>query len=128
MPTPRFHRFRVFTLARANVALSEVRDATDETRYRLERLRVTAPSDQLDREADHDRLARELLEGWAERIRGIGAAPKGIFTVDFQSRDPNVLWCWAPQEDRIGHRHFVWQSFKDRISINAAGACWPSLN
>ena len=61
-------------------------------------------------------------------ILEIGGQPKGIFTVDFRSPDPNVLWCWAPDETEISHRHFTWESFKDRVSIDAADAGWPALN
>jgi len=57
------------------------------------------------------------LERWAERVTRLGVYPKGYFTCDFQSPDPETLFCWTYGEDRVNHTHKVWESFKDRRLI-----------
>ena len=121
------HRFRIFSLDEANRVLRLVNQVTASTRRRMRELRQEQESDPSAAE-EVDAETRLVLDGWARVILEIGAQPKGIFTVDFRSPDPNVLWCWAPDETEILHRHFTWESFKDRISIDAADAGWPALN
>ena len=75
---------------------------------------------------DHE--TREILSGWQDAVLKLGAEPKGIFTVDFRSPDPNVLWCWTVDEPKITHRHFTWESFKDRITLEVGERVWPSAN
>lgn len=121
-----FHRFRVFTLQEANAALEVVGDLTRSTEDRLRRLRAAyggdTPVDEIERET------RLVIDEWARLILELGAQPKGIFTVDFRSPDPNVLWCWTPGEAEIGHRHYTWESFKDRVGIGHDQQDWPSRN
>ncbi|HJO05259.1 MAG TPA: DUF2203 family protein [Acidobacteriota bacterium] len=121
------HRFRIFSLEEANRALRLVNQVTASTRRRMRELREEQEADPSAAE-EVDAETRLVLDEWARVILEIGAQPKGIFTVDFRSPDPNVLWCWAPDEAQISHRHFTWESFKDRVSIDAADAGWPSLN
>lgn len=121
------HRFRIFSLDEANRALRRVSEATTNTRRRMRELREEYAADPSGR-ADLDAESRLVLDEWAHVILEMGAQPKGIFTVDFRSPDPNVLWCWAPDETEISHRHFTWESFKDRVSIDGLDAGWPFLN
>lgn len=119
------HRFRVFTLEQANRLLGQVADRTELAREQLLELeRRRAAGD----EGDLADRTREALDAWARAMLEVGAQPKGIFTVDFRSPDPNVLWCWAPDEPRICHRHFTWESFKDRVPLDGATLAWPSRN
>ena len=92
------HPYRVFTLEEANGAVPEVARLTAEVQQRLNDLRLAF--DDADPEAGHELEAntRDLLISWQEAIREIGAEPKGIFTVDFRTPDPNVLWCWTIDE------------------------------
>ncbi len=120
------YRFRVFTLDEANRVLPMIEEATEHTRERLHTLKLEA-ADSLEG-PEWQRRTREILNAWARVVMDLGAQPKGIFTVDFRSPDPNVLWCWAPGEARIGHRHFVWESFKDRLPIERVTGVWPSNN
>lgn len=126
---PMYYPYRIFTLDEANQALPEVAHLTRETRDRLQSLRSSYHESAVEDEgAGLEAETRALLNHWAEAILQLGAQPKGIFTVDFRSPDPNMLWCWAPDEDRITHRHFTWESFKDRIELEADDASWLSLN
>lgn len=120
------HRFRVFTLEEANRLVARVSHMTRETQTRLDDLRESFRDGQVGDDVEAE--IRQLLDRWARGILELGAQPKGIFTVDFRSPDPNVLWCWAPEETEITHRHFTWESFKDRVAIGAADAFWPSRN
>lgn len=121
-----FHRFRVFTREEANATLEVVGDLTRSTEERLRRLRAAyggeTPAEEIERET------RLVLDEWARLILELGAQPKGIFTVDFRSPDPNVLWCWAPGEREISHRHYTWESFRDRVGVGEGLADWPSRN
>jgi hypothetical protein len=121
-----FQRFRVFTLDQANATLAVVEDLTRTTRDRLRRLETEyggeMPPEEIERES------RLVIDEWARLILELGAQPKGIFTVDFRSPDPNVLWCWAPGEREITHRHYSWESFKDRVGVNEGLNDWPSRN
>lgn len=120
------HRYRIFTRNQANEVLPLVREITERTRARLQKLQNAGEEGRAASE-DVERETREALDDWARGILEIGAQPKGVFTVDFRSPDPNVLWCWAPSEPEITHRHFTWESFKDRVAIAPSDA-WPSLN
>ena len=122
------HRFRIFTLDQANAMLPAVAALTERTRSQIEQLQnvVDEPGEQPTEPTDHD--ARELIERWAHSILALGAQPKGVFTVDFRTPDPNVVWCWAPDEPDICHRHFTWESFKDRISLTPGVDTWPGRN
>lgn len=122
-----FHRFRVFTLEQANNLLPLVEDLTKRTRQRLQAV-PAAPTATQEGKAAFEQRTRTILAEWARLVQHLGAQPKGIFSVDFRSPDPNVLWCWAPGELRICHRHFTWESFKDRVPVAPDDAAWPSLN
>ena len=124
-----YYPYRIFTLDEANEALAEVAHLTRETQERLRSLRAAYAESQAEAEGSSlESETRALLNDWAEAILQIGAQPKGIFTVDFRSPDPNMLWCWAPDELRITHRHYTWESFKDRIELGPNGDTWLSWN
>ena len=61
----------------------------------------------------------KLLREWSERVTELGAQPKGYFTVDFQSVDPELLYCWTYGEDRISFGHKVWENFTHRRRLGS---------
>ncbi len=122
------HRFRIFTLEQANAMLPAITALTERTRSQIEQLQNADAANEETTQERADQDARELLDRWAHSILALGAQPKGVFTVDFRTPDPNVLWCWAPDEPEICHRHFTWESFKDRISLTPGGDAWPGRN
>lgn len=115
--------FRVFTLQEANRALSRLAEVTQRAQGTLEEIRGR---ESLASPEEMERLTRSTVGAWVEAVQALGAQPKGLFTVDLRSPDPNVLWCWAPGEGRIAHRHFAWESFKDRIAVDHGS--WPARN
>ncbi len=109
---------KVFTLAQANQLVPVVAELTAEVVENLNQVRgryklgtddlISGMSDEALKEIE------ELLRRWSERIAELGAHPKGYFTVDFQSLDPEMLYCWSYGEDRISFVHKVWENFSHR--------------
>ena len=122
------HPYRIFTLEQANLLVPEVTRVTSEVQERLDDLRKAYHGADPDAGRSLESETRALLTSWQEAVLAMGAEPKGIFTVDFRSPDPNVLWCWTSSEAEIAHRHFTWESFKDRVDIGACGRVWPGSN
>jgi len=120
--------YRVFTLTEANLAVPEVARLTETVQARLGELRDELDEGDAESGQRFEQETRGVLAEWQEAILEMGAEPKGIFTVDFRSPDPNVLWCWTVEEPEITHRHFTWESFKDRVPIEIPGRGWPSKN
>jgi hypothetical protein len=120
--------FRVFTLSQANRAVPKVARLTDSARARLDALRATYTEDDPEAGKKLEEETKTALTEWQQAVLALGAEPKGIFTVDFRSPDPNVLWCWTVDEPEITHRHFTWESFKDREPIDIGKREWPSAN
>jgi hypothetical protein len=122
------HRFRIFTLDQANALLPTIAQITERSRDELKRLESGAADGQSAPLGDGENDASEVVQRWAHTVMAFGAQPKGVFTVDFRSPDPNLLWCWAPAETEICHRHFTWESFRDRISLSPDTDFWPGRN
>jgi hypothetical protein len=122
------HPYRVFTLEQANSAVAEVSRVTSEVQERLDDLRNEHVETEFDASERLEAETRHLLASWQAAVLALGAEPKGIFTVDFRSPDPNVLWCWTVSEPEITHRHFTWESFKDRVEIRGGKRAWPGSN
>ena len=120
--------YRIFTLEEANRAVPEVARLTARVQQRLGELRNAYDENDPLAGQDLEQETRQLLQQWQDSIRRLGAAPKGIFTVDFRAPDPNVLWCWTESETEISHRHYTWESFKDRIAVRESERRWPSNN
>ena len=66
------------------------------------------------------REVEAALSEWSEKIEELGVVPKGYFTVDFQSVDPELLYCWTYGEERIAHTHKVWENFNHRRPIEGS--------
>lgn len=113
---------KVFTLAEANELVSRVADFTADVVRRLDSIRQRyrsgeSPGSATEVPAWVLREVETVLSGWSERVAEIGAVPKGYFTVDFQSVDPELLYCWSYGEERISHTHKVWENFSHRKPI-----------
>ena len=120
--------YRIFTLAQANRAVLKVATLTSRAQGRIEEVQLAYNSkDPGSTERMEDEM-QSILIGWQEAILKLGGEPKGVFTVDFRSPDPNVLWCWTVDESEICHRHFTWETFKDRCSLAKSERTWPASN
>ncbi len=115
---------KIFSLAEANEIVPRVAHFTSDVVRDLERIRqeykvdpgnpTTSMPEAVLREVE------EALRSWCDRIIDLGAYPKGYFTVDFQSADPELLYCWSYGEDTIRFTHKVWENFSHRRPLAAS--------
>jgi hypothetical protein len=120
---------KVFSFVEVNQLVPRIADLTEEVIHELDRIRHRgAPDAEAGGSAISDAVLKEVeeaLQEWSERIMELGGHPKGYFTVDFQSIDPEMLYCWNYGEDRIAYTHKVWENFSQRRplteSIDASG-------
>jgi len=109
---------RVFTFAEVNELLKEVTSVTADVVGRLDGIRQRyqiEPGQGSDAMPDVAvKEIEDVLNGWSNAISELGALPKGYFTVDFQSREPEMLYCWTYGEDKIEFTHKVWENFTHR--------------
>jgi hypothetical protein len=119
MPEP-----RVFSLSEANDLVPVVADLTADIVRQLDdirqRYRVDAAKEEPNVPEPVLKEVEDLLRGWSDRIVQLGANPKGYFTVDFQSVDPEMLYCWTYGEDKIAFTHKVWENFSHRRPLTAS--------
>ncbi|HVF09259.1 MAG TPA: DUF2203 family protein [Abditibacteriaceae bacterium] len=113
--------FRQFTLQEANAALPEVIGITEEYIERLAAVQepwsrlALKKFDALRGVAEEDLIRVE----WAQRMAWMGVQPKGFFVADFQSPDPDTLYCWTYGEDVVSHEHKTWETFVHRRRIKS---------
>ena len=109
---------KVFSLAEANQLVRAMADLTADVVRQLEEIRqqynIEPEKETHSLPEQALRQVEQLLRGWSERVTDLGASPKGYFTVDFQSVDPEMLYCWSYGEDKIGFTHKVWENFSHR--------------
>jgi hypothetical protein len=111
-------RTRVFSLAEVNGLVPEVAVLTSDVVKNLdtirERYRIEPGQGSETMPEPAIKEIETALNGWTERISEMGAMPKGFFTVDFQSREPELLYCWTYGEEKIEFAHKVWENFTHR--------------
>ncbi len=109
---------KVFSFSEANRLVEKVTDLTEEVIRELDTIRRRAsPGTEENRQPISDAVLKEVeqaLQRWSERIVELGGNPKGYFTVDFQSIDPELMYCWNYGEEKIGFTHKVWENFSHR--------------
>jgi hypothetical protein len=114
---------KVFSLAEANELVPVVAEFTAEVVQNLNQIRqrFKIESEELTSSVSESVLKEieQLLREWSERVSALGAHPKGYFTVDFQSMDPEMLYCWSYGEDKIAFTHKVWENFSHRRAFAA---------
>lgn len=114
---------KVFSLAEANDLVPTVSGFTAETVEELERIRALYRVDSGAPEVEVPESAlldiQRTLQQWADKVSTLGVSPKGYFTVDFQSIDPELLYCWTYGEDQIAYTHKVWENFAHRRPLTS---------
>ncbi len=111
---------RIFNLMEANELVPLLAKLTEDVVGHLEEIRRRYRDD--DSDAMPEAALREVektLESWSSGVTDLGAAPKGYFTADFQTMDPEVLYCWTYGEERISFTHKVWENFSHRRRIGS---------
>ena len=114
---------KVFSLAQANKVVRRLSRFTAEAveqlntirqRYKVEGQDVGPPlPESMLQEVE------QLLRRWSAQVEKLGAHAKGYFTVDFQSPDPELLYCWSYGEKKISFVHKVWENFSHRRPLHA---------
>ena len=120
---------KAFSFVEVNQLIPKISDLTEEVIQELDSIRRrNAPEEEQSGTSMSDTILKEVeeaLQAWSERITELGGQPKGYFTVDFQSIDPEMLYCWNYGEDKICYTHKVWENFSHRRplteSIDASG-------
>ncbi len=109
---------KAFTLAEANELVPLVAGVTAEVMEHLDSIRQQYDLGSVNADSQMSEVVLKEVEsalaGWSEQIVRMGAVPKGYFTVDFQSFDPELLYCWTYGEERIKFTHKVWENFTHR--------------
>ena len=124
--------YKIFSLAEADEVVPLVADLTAQVVQELETIRGRYKDESGEAAgAMPDTALREVeqaLADWSARIAELGALPKGYFTVDFQSLDPELLYCWTYGEEKIDYVHKVWENLTHRqpLRSGAAGSGGPT--
>jgi hypothetical protein len=123
------HPVKAFNFVEVNQLIPKISNLTEEVIQELDSIRRrNAPEEEAGGGSISDMILKEVeeaLQAWSDRIIELGGQPKGYFTVDFQSIDPEMLYCWNYGEDKICYTHKVWENFSHRRplteSIDASG-------
>jgi hypothetical protein len=123
---------KTFDYEQARALISEVREITAGAHARVQELTA-----EMQRTAKGSARAQKLKEWintaiahWAERIEAIGALPKGVWTVDFDSGE-GFYFCWTHDEEDLTHYHLYEEGFPGRkllTDTHKAGAAPVVLN
>jgi len=125
----------IFTYEEACARLEAVRRATQAADERLQQLRAQMKHAAQD-SPDAGRIQAQIEEAvrrWADDIMALGALPKGLWTVDFDSGQ-GFYYCWTLNEAELAHYHAYAEGFSSRKPlVNGAppagsGAKPPVLN
>lgn len=120
------HAIKSFTLKEANLMVRNVAELTADVVHQLDSIRQRHKSDiEASGSAVPESILKEVekaLSEWSQQVMELGAQPKGYFTVDFQSLDPELLYCWTYGEEKIEYIHKVWENFSHRQPLTADAA------
>ncbi len=119
---------RIFTYEEACDLLEQVREITNEAHCRLQELRA-----KVDGLPPSSRQAKKLSEWintvihqWAEEILSLGALPKGLWTVDFDS-GKGFYYCWTLNETQLTYFHNYEEGFMGRKPLSEIESNPPPL-
>jgi hypothetical protein len=110
---------RTFSLDDANYALRDVIRVCEDALEKIEQVQSPwqelgfAKYNMVQQATEEDLIKME----WAQQISSMGIMPKGWLIVDFQSSDPNTVYCWQYGENEVSHEHKTWERFIHRRPI-----------
>jgi len=117
-----------FTYAEARELVPQVREITRQADERVSELRAQAA-----RAAPGSRQAHKLKEWvtaainrWADDITALGALPKGLWTVDFDSGE-GFYYCWSFDEADLLYYHPYEEGFVGRKPLTELPGGTPHL-
>ena len=119
---------KIFTYEEARALIDQVAARTAAADERLLQLRQ-----QLEEMPPHSSRAVKLNEWintvinqWAEDILALGALPKGLWTVDFDSGE-GYYFCWMLNEPDLTHFHMYEEGFMGRKPLTEMDQFNPSM-
>lgn len=116
------HRRGIFSLEEAQQLLPIVRKITQEYSQKadilISRLEGLPMKSDLVREIEEQ--VNELIGGWHQKIKKLGALPKGLWIVDFDAGDG--YFCWKFPETEIAYWHTYEDGFTKRRPLSERGA------
>jgi hypothetical protein len=113
------NRGGVFSLEQARSVLPVIRRITQEFSVKVEALMARLESVSLTQTDTISRLeaeVNELIKAWHEKIKKLGAKPKGLWLVDFDSGDG--YFCWKYPESDLEFWHSYEDGFTGRVPID----------
>jgi hypothetical protein len=108
---------RVFTYEEAMKTFPRVRRLTESAVRRVEALynQIRSLEEGDDRRDQLDVAFREIVSGWADRVREIGCEVKGLWLVDWDCGAG--YYCWKYPEPGLSHFHGYDEGFAGRVPI-----------
>ena len=119
---------KIFTFEEAKALIEEVREKTVFANERLVALRAQVESLQAGskRAGKLNEWVNTVINQWAQEIMELGALPKGLWTVDFDSGD-GYYYCWALNEPNLSHFHLYEEGFAGRKPLSEIEKGAPPL-
>lgn len=119
---------KIFTFEEAQALIEEVREKTVFSNERLVALRAQVESLQggSKRATKLNEWINTVINQWAQEIMELGALPKGLWTVDFDSGD-GYYYCWALNEPNLAYFHLYEEGFAGRKPLSEIEKGAPPL-
>jgi len=107
-----------FSLEEANQLLPVIRKITKETleAFLILEAKLQHYEAESEKYKEIEKSVNELLNKWAEKINKLGAEPKGIWLVDFNSGEG--YYCWRYDEEKVEYFHSYEEGFSGRKPIH----------
>lgn len=112
----------IFSLEQARSVLPVIRRITQEFSVKVEALMARLESVSLTQTETITRLeveVNDLIKAWHEKIKKLGAKPKGLWLVDFDTGDG--YFCWKYPETDLEFWHSYDDGFTGRVPIETRG-------
>lgn len=110
---------KIFSYEEASEALAEVREVTSAAHQRLQDLRAKIENSTpgSSRVKKLNEWINTVINQWAEDIMSLGALPKGLWTVDFDS-GKGFYYCWTLDESTLSYFHNYEVGFMGRKPLS----------
>lgn len=104
---------RIFSYDQAVAMLPEVRRLTEEAHRTVEELGTDTATTR--GRVDLQKRLKEIVNGWARSLVGMGLEVKGLWLVDFDNG--SGYYCWRYPEDGLHYYHSYEDGFNGRMRI-----------
>lgn len=106
---------KIFSYEEARALIGEIQKKTAFADNRLQALRAKLQSepDASDKARKLNEWIQTVIARWSREILEIGAMPKGLWTVDFDSGE-GYYYCWSMGESDLEHFHGYEDGFRGR--------------